>query len=154
MCEKCVNDKTCDECGAEPGEPCEFYCTAPYGPGGPHEHDDDQVVVPLAENLAATPAARAALPDTALPHPGDPVVIYDGHVLWLTHPDPARPADDDNTLLHTAPVTGSDGAETAEWTAPVIGTLNSYDVATAEHAATALRAAWDALIEHADTPAA
>ena len=33
--------RTCDECGAGPGEPCGPMCTAPYGPGGPLEHEDD-----------------------------------------------------------------------------------------------------------------
>lgn len=41
MCEKCVNENPCDECGAEPGERCLPYCTGPFGPGGPHEFDLD-----------------------------------------------------------------------------------------------------------------
>lgn len=40
MCENCVNEKECAECGAAAGEACAPYCTAPVGPGGPHEHDD------------------------------------------------------------------------------------------------------------------
>jgi hypothetical protein len=39
MCEKCVTDSECDECGAGPGERCAPYCTAPFGPGGPHENE-------------------------------------------------------------------------------------------------------------------
>ena len=39
MCQKCVTDLECDECGAGAGERCTPHCTAPYGPGGPHEND-------------------------------------------------------------------------------------------------------------------
>lgn len=35
-----ANLPACDECGAGPGQQCEPFCTAPVGPGGPHEHDD------------------------------------------------------------------------------------------------------------------
>lgn len=50
VCELCRNTpgphcaaklcRACTECGAMPGQPCEPMCTAPYGPGGPLEHED------------------------------------------------------------------------------------------------------------------
>lgn len=58
MCDLCVNDETCGDCGAGPGEKCMPYCLAPVGPGGPHEYDY------LTEEISAHPqvaAARAAL---------------------------------------------------------------------------------------------
>lgn len=58
MCNLCVNDETCAECGAEPGKECMPYCLAPVSPGAPHEYDH------LTEEISAHPqvaAARAAL---------------------------------------------------------------------------------------------
>ena len=58
MCDLCINDETCGDCGAEPGEKCMPYCLAPVGPDGPHEYDLD------TEEISAHPqvtAARAAL---------------------------------------------------------------------------------------------
>lgn len=55
MCDLCVNDATCDECGAGPGEQCLPHCTAPVGPGGPHEYDH------LTEEISAHPQVAAAI---------------------------------------------------------------------------------------------
>jgi len=32
--------RECNECGASSGAPCEPFCTAPFGPGGPLERKD------------------------------------------------------------------------------------------------------------------
>lgn len=32
--------RTCEECDAEPGRPCEPSCTAPYSSGGPLEDSE------------------------------------------------------------------------------------------------------------------
>jgi hypothetical protein len=40
MCDLCVSDEACAECGAGPGQRCEPFCTRPYGPNGPHGHED------------------------------------------------------------------------------------------------------------------
>ena len=34
--------RTCDQCAAKPGQRCDPMCTAPYGPGGPLEHEVDR----------------------------------------------------------------------------------------------------------------
>jgi hypothetical protein len=154
MCEKCVTDATCDECGAGPGEKCMPHCLAPYGPGGPHEHDDEMSVEPLPEHLAPTDAARAALPGHTLPRPGNPVAMHGAHVIWLAHLGAGSPASRDNTLLWGVPISGDGDDEHALWDDLSITPLDPDFLGIDQEDAVALAAAWHALIEHANTLAA
>ena len=110
-------------------------------------------VEPLPAHHAPHDAVRTALTHYAIPRAGDPVAYHGGHVIWLGHLEPGRPATLDNTLLWGTPLHGDGADEHALWDEDSILPLDPDFPGIDEDDEIALAAAWRALIEHANTPA-
>lgn len=119
----------------------------------PHEsHPEGLNVLPLPACLAPSDAARAARADLHLPHPGDPVVLSGGTVLFLQVLDPGQTATADNTQLWGAGMRGHGSCEGADWEHD-LDALDPDELGLEEGDPQRLRAAWDLLARDATDPA-
>lgn len=88
----------CDECGAEPGQRCEPYCTAPYGPGGPYEYMSPSDEHPAVTAAIAALAERGVSARVVCPDGRAyllEVALSDDSKIWIGAPEclPGEPED-------------------------------------------------------------
>jgi len=105
---------------------------------------------PLPDCLAATPADRDAQPLLHMPHPGEPVVLYAGEVLWLERCAPTGPFGRDDTVLLHAPMRDELGCEGVSWDSEHLAPFDPDKLGLDAGENEAIAIAWDLLIEDAN----
>lgn len=119
---------------------------APYA----HCHSTGLQLQPLPGCLAATPADRDAQPLLHMPHPGEPVLLCDGEVLWLEHCAPNGPFNRDNTVLLHAPMRDELACQGAAWDGEHLAPFDPDELRLDAGENEAIAAAWDLLIQDAN----
>lgn len=119
---------------------------APYA----HCHSTGLHLQPLPDCLAATPADRDAQPLLHMPHPGEPVVLYAGEVLWLERCAPNGPLSRDNTVLLHAPMRDELACQGARWDGEHLAPFDEDELGLDAGENQAIAIAWDLLIQDAN----
>ena len=115
-----------------------------------HCHSTGLHLQPLPDCLAATPADRDAQPLLHMPHPGEPVVLRNGEVLWLECCAPNGPLGRDNTVLLHAPMRDELACQGARWDSEHLAPFDPDELGLDAGENEAIAIAWDLLIQDAN----
>ena len=121
---------------------------ADHWPAADHVHEQGLHTQFLPACLQPADADRAAHPDLALPGEGDPVVIANGHVMFLTATDGAALFTSDSNQLWAVPVIG-DGCGAARWDPESVMQIDLTRMSFPHGDAEAMESAWTLLFDFA-----
>lgn len=121
---------------------------ADHWPAADHVHEQGLYTQLLPACLQPADTDRAAQPDLALPRAGDPVVIANGHVMFLTATDGSALFTPDSSQLWAVPAIG-DGCGTARWDPDNVVQIDLTSMSFPDGDTEAIETAWLLLIDFA-----